>query len=186
LNDGVISKGGARIRILGELEEGGREAYLDGLKRAGKKKPEFDAKGKKQLATWLSKQRGFVSSFVASVEDGKFSAKQLANKGLQWTNGSLSDMLYKGMEDGAPRKMWLWRYNPAKEHCVTCLRLNGQVHQMKTYASRGLLPRSTRLVCHGDNCGCRLIPHDGPARGKIGAVRFVRRSLSVFSKVRMN
>lgn len=186
LNDGVISPGGARLRLLGDLEDGGRFAYLDGLKRAGKKSPEFDEQGKKELASWLSKQRGFVSGFVSNVVDGKFTDKQLTQKGLQWTNGSLTDMLYKGMANGAPVKLWRWQVNPSKEHCVTCLRLNGQVHQMKTYANKGLLPNSVRLVCHGDNCGCRLIASDGPPRGKLGAVRFVRRSLSVFHKVRMN
>ena len=175
---GITTPGSIKILIMDELRKGGRFAYLDGLKRAGKRRPEFDDQGQAALALWLSKQRGFVNSFVSNVVQGKFTAKQLANKGVEWTNGSLSDMLYKGMEDGAPKKLWRWQYDHRKDHCVTCLRLNGQVHQMKTYASRGLLPRSTRLVCTGRNCGCDLVPDDGPARGRLAAVRFVRRSYS--------
>ena len=191
LNDGVISPGGARTKLLNELRVGGQEAYLDGLKRAGRKKPKFDEKGQAALAKWLSRQRPFVSAFVKSVTDGKFTAKQLTQKGLQWTNVSLSDMLYQGMADGDSKKLYMWRVNPSKEHCVTCLRLNGQVHQMGTYKSKGLVPRSASLVCHGDNCGCNLIPHDGPARGSLRPVRFVRRSLSLkkmfeFDPVRLN
>jgi len=185
LETGITTPGSVKILILDELRKGGRFAYLDGLKRAGRKKPEFDDQGQDALATWLSKQRGFVNSFVAKVTDGGYSAKQLANKGVEWTNGSLADMLYKGMEDGQPRKLWRWQYDHRKDHCVTCLRLNGQVHEMKTYASRGLLPRSTRLVCTGRNCGCELKEDDGPARGKLGAVRYVRRSYS-FDVARLN
>jgi len=187
LNDDVISPGGARTKLLNELREGGREAYLDGLKKAGRKKPKFDDQGQAALAKWLSRQRPFVSEFVKSVTDGKFTAKELTRKGLQWTNGSLSDMLYKGQLDGAPKKLWKWVLGKTKKHCITCLRLNGQVHQMKTYTSQGLVPRSVRLVCHGDFCDCGLKPDDGPARGKLAAVRFVRRSLlKVFDPVRMN
>jgi hypothetical protein len=173
-----INARAANVMIMGELRSEGTEAYLDGVKRTGVRKPVFDERGQNALADWLSKQRPFVSGYVSDVISGKYSDKQLENKGLQWVNGSLSDMLYKGMGVN-PKIMWKWVTNFAKENCITCLRLHGQVHQFKTYASRGLLPKSIRLVCHGDNCGCRLQkanPGD-KATGKIGAVRFVRRAL---------
>jgi hypothetical protein len=172
---------------MGELRSEGTEAYLDGVKRTGVRKPVFDERGQNALADWLSKQRPFVSGYVSDVISGKYSDKQLENKGLQWVNGSLSDMLYKGMEVN-PKIMWKWITNFAKENCITCLRLHGQVHQFKTYASRGLLPKSIRLVCHGDNCGCRLQkanPGD-KAKGSIGAVRFVRRALLRVVESRQN
>jgi hypothetical protein len=187
LGKGQFTPGSANVLLLNELRKGGREAFLDGLKRAGLKSPKFDKDGEKELALWLTEQRPFLKSFVADVKGGKFTEKQLSSKGLQWANGSLTNMLYKGMEIGAPRKKWRWVINFLKENCVSCLGLNGQVHTMKAYANKGLLPQSVRLVCHGDFCGCKLVADDGPAKGRLGAVRFVRRSLSIFfDKVRMN
>lgn len=186
LGKGQFTTGSANVLLLNELQKGGREAMLDGLKRAGLKSPEIDKQGEKALALWLTKQRPFLKSFVADVKGGKFTEKELSNKGLQWANGSLTDMLFKGMELGAPRKLWRWVINFLKENCVSCLALNSQVHTMKAYANKGLLPQSIRLVCHGDFCGCKLVPDDGPAKGRLGAVRFVRRSLSIFDKARMN
>ncbi|MHC4649125.1 MAG: hypothetical protein ACYTBJ_27045 [Planctomycetota bacterium] len=161
---------------MGELRTEGRETYLDGVRRTGKRRPQFDERGQEELSKWLMTQRPLVSRYVQDIQSGRFTDKEISRKGLQWVNGSLSTMLYKGMEV-APRQMWRWVTNFAKENCVTCLRLHGQVHQMKTYISRGLVPKSVRLVCHGDFCGCRLIKDDGPAKGRIRAVRFVRRDL---------
>jgi hypothetical protein len=185
LKDGVISPGGAHIMIMDTLRKEGKDTYLDGVRRTGKRNVKFDERGENKLASWLIKQRPLVARYVADVQSGKYTDKQLQQKGLQWVNGSLSTMLYEGMSV-APRQMWRWVTNFAKENCITCLRLHGQVHQMKTYTSRGLVPKSVRLVCHGDFCGCRLVKDDGPAKGRIRAVRFVRRALFISAKSRRN
>ncbi|MHC4649183.1 MAG: hypothetical protein ACYTBJ_27345, partial [Planctomycetota bacterium] len=77
MREGITSPASVRVILLDELRRGGRFAYLDGLKRAGKRKPSFDENGERALATWLSKQRPLVSSFVTSIMEGKFSDKQL-------------------------------------------------------------------------------------------------------------
>ena len=183
LKNGQFSSGAATVLLLNALRKDGEEAYIDGLKRAGRKKPEIDDAAKKTLSQWLAQQRKMVKSFVSDVESGRYTDKVLASKGAQWANGSLSDMLYKGMEAGDARKMWRWVTNFLKENCASCLALHGQVHQMKSYADRKLVPQSVRLICHGDNCGCKLVADDGPARGRIRSVRYVRRA---FSKARLN
>ena len=185
LKSGTINGRSANVMIMSELRSEGRETYLDGVRRTGKRKPVFDERGQKELSKWLISQRPLVTRYVQDIQSGRFSDKELSRKGLQWVNGSLSTMLYKGMEV-APKQKWRWITNFAKENCVTCLRLHGQVHQMKTFASRGLLPKSVRLVCHGDFCGCRLVKDDGPAKGRIRAVRFVRRSLLRIVETRQN
>jgi len=178
MKSGLFTAGSANVVILNELRKKGETAYIDGLKRAGAKKPVFDDRGQRELSQWLSRQRPLVTGFVTDVESGKFSDKELTNRGLQWANGSLIDMMYKGMEANK-RKKWRWVTNFFKENCVTCLALHGQVHQFKTYSSRNLLPKSIRLVCHGFNCGCKLVEDDGPVKGRIAAVRFVRRALNL-------
>ncbi|MHC4648008.1 MAG: hypothetical protein ACYTBJ_21320, partial [Planctomycetota bacterium] len=171
MREGITSPASVRIILLDELRRGGRFAYLDGLKRAGKRRPSFDDKGETALAKWLNEQRPLVSSFVTSIMEDKFTDKQLAQKGLQWTNGSLSEMLYKGMFDGQPKKLWKWVIDPRKEHCLTCLRLNGQVHRMKVYVERRLLPQSPRLLCTGQFCGCKLKATTEKARGRLAGIK---------------
>lgn len=174
LKDNVIGPGAANILILDELRKEGQETYIDGVRRTGLRKVSFDEQAQTTLNQWLIRQRPFVAQFVGDVQSGRYTDKQLESKGLQWVNGSLTAMLHAGMAI-QPKIKWRWITNFAKENCVTCLRLHGQIHEFTTYATRGLLPQSANLVCTGLNCGCRLQKTDEPAQGRIRAVRYVRR-----------
>jgi hypothetical protein len=50
----------------------------------------------------------------------------------------------------------LWRYDPRKEHCADCLRLNGRVYKARTWLKFGIAPRSKDLACFGLWCGCNF------------------------------
>ncbi len=62
-----------------------------------------------------------------------------------------------------PHYEWIW--NPLKDHCSDCVRLNGQVHTASEWLASGFSPRSTALECRGFNCGCDLKEVVGPSRG---------------------
>lgn len=49
---------------------------------------------------------------------------------------------------------WVW--DPVKEHCKDCERLNGRVYRASTWARYDVRPQSSRLKCKGLNCGCEL------------------------------
>ncbi len=55
-----------------------------------------------------------------------------------------------------------WTINPEKDHCHTCLPLNGWVKRasywQKFYSDTGIRPKSESLACHGIWCGCELKP----------------------------
>lgn len=63
-----------------------------------------------------------------------------------------------------------WVYDPRKEHCVDCARLNGVVlsatewRQMK---ARGIFPQSNQLECRGFHCGCDLRRTSTPSMGLV-------------------
>jgi hypothetical protein len=173
LQQGDIGVGNAVVLIMDELQQGGREAMLDGMKRAGRRRPSINDAMERELASWLARQRPLVRRFIGDVQNGKFSDKEITRKGLIWANSSLEEMLYRGMIAGKPKKLWKWRINASKENCRTCLGMNGQVHLMQSYIRSGLVPKASILKCGGFECGCRLsaVPPGTKARGRLSAVK---------------
>jgi hypothetical protein len=73
-----------------------------------------------------------------------------------------------GFAMGAKNKSLMWLYNPLKEHCSTCLKLNGRVYRGSQWAKSGFIPRSPKLKCFGIYCGCRLVATNEPVtRGRM-------------------
>lgn len=67
-----------------------------------------------------------------------------------------------------PKLVWQW--DPVKEHCTTCARLNGQVRRASFWRTRVLpqSPPNEKLVCGGWKCGCGLKPTEKPiSRGRL-------------------
>lgn len=58
-----------------------------------------------------------------------------------------------------------WRLNPLKDHCGSCVGLNGQVHTAQQWLNSGYIPQGSNLECRGFNCGCTLVETDAPERG---------------------
>jgi len=68
-----------------------------------------------------------------------------------------------------PKLEWVW--DPAKEHCTSCARLNGKVKRASFWREMGVLPQNppnAKLECGGWRCGCILRPTDKPvSRGPL-------------------
>lgn len=62
-----------------------------------------------------------------------------------------------------------WVFDPKKEHCRSCLRLNGQVRRANKWAEIGIYPRSPELDCFGLYCGCKWEDAEGEplSRGRV-------------------
>lgn len=172
LQDGAVSKAGARTGLRAVLTRYGRMAISDGMEFAGGDGSDIGQAGERAMRVWRARQTNFVYKFINEA-DGLTPA-EITRRVQLWINMSIDPLFYKGMELQAPRQMYQWVVNPAKEHCVTCLKLNGQVHMLSSYARMGLLPKSRALVCGGWQCGCTLRATDQPARGRLRGVRFVR------------
>jgi hypothetical protein len=65
----------------------------------------------------------------------------------------------------------IWVVNPEKEHCKSCLKLNGIVKRASFWQSHGVLPQSPPnpyLDCKGFACGCQILPTDKKiSRGRL-------------------
>ncbi len=171
---GSLSEIAVKPALRLELIQRGTDAFIDGLKEGGSEQTELGEEGRKILSIWRAEQRHFLNKFVKEIFAKDFLPQQIANRADMWVNKSLNTMFYQGLRVANKEQRYMWVVDVLKEHCITCLKLNGQIHRMKTYLSRNLLPQASTLVCGGFNCGCRLQKTQEKARGSLRAVRFVR------------
>jgi hypothetical protein len=177
VQNNVISKAVLRPALRLALLEAGADALRDGLADGGAPMPQLDDEARQALSVWRAEQSPFISKFVKELFDTPFTFDALQRRAEMWVNKSVNPIYYRGLELANRNQRFMWVVNPVKEHCKTCLKLNGQIHRMKDYRRTGLLPQSSKLICGGYRCGCALLPTDQPARGRLRAVRFVRRML---------
>lgn len=171
--DGVVSWGGVRSALRALLQRQGGQAYLDGLADGGVRNATLDEDGQARVAEWRASQNQYIVNFTNELQSRGLSGT-LSHRADLWVNMSLDPIYYRGLEDASPNKRYLWVVSVLKEHCVSCLRLNGQVHQLKSYRRIGLVPRSRALVCGGWECGCNLVETNLPVTGRLRSVRYVR------------
>lgn len=107
-----------------------------------------------------------VQGFANDIYSGRYEDKpeSLLTRMFVWTNMAAS-VYFAGLllRRDDPHLRWVW--NPLKDHCSDCVRLNGQVHRASEWQASGWRPRSTGLECRGFNCGCALIETIGPSQG---------------------
>jgi len=81
-----------------------------------------------------------------------------------WADVSLYEIYLRGKAMGAPKKRYIWRYNPLAEHCDDCATLNGQVHTLPEWLEAGHIPGQQGQRCK-QGCKCGLHETEEPARG---------------------
>lgn len=147
------------------LKNYGTQAYKDGMAQGGVFVDALDTEDS------LENVRVFVdqSQYINGLADDVYTAKQVTpnnaqQRAMMWGK-SLQQFNDAGMYSSNKNGMFVWRTNPLKESCRTCLRMNGQVHRLRTYKTRGILPRAKALAC-GGWCGCNLIRTTEKARGR--------------------
>jgi hypothetical protein len=140
-------------------------AYEDGLK-AGGVEGEVDDDDLARVQGWLGEQSEYVSSFADSVYKEGLTDDQVSTRADLWANKSLDLMFQEGLKSADANGAYEWTLGAAEEHCETCQRLAGQVHRLKEWHKRDLLPRRDTLACKGFNCRCQLKRTTAPAQGR--------------------
>jgi hypothetical protein len=99
---------------------------------------------------------GKLSSVHSRAEAWIARASEARNKGL-----------FAARDD--PKLKWV--YDPAKENCRTCEKLNGKVKRKSFWERIDVKPQNApnpKLECGGWQCGCRFEPTDEPlSRGRL-------------------
>lgn len=178
--NGVISKRVMKVMLKTDLVSNGRRALIDGMRDGGIELPQIDKQGENLIGRWRTQQLPFVNKFADSVFDKEQSYAQLRSRAQMWVNKSINPLYYEGLAIAAKDKLFMWVLDPVKENCVTCLRLNGQVHKMKDFIASTFLPQAPTLACKGFQCGCTLVPSDQKASGRLGGKK---RKPGVFRRI---
>ena len=86
--------------------------------------------------------------FLPEIED--------RNKRLSMWRNTARGLHTYGKLLGNPDVEYTWRLGQTEEHCVDCLRLNGQTMTGAEWVENELVPQDRNLSCNGYNCDCRL------------------------------
>ena len=153
-----------------------RLAFYEGAKECGILPDEMTTPEKTKLSNRIQYEFTFMKDFIAAVREGRKGSEaerplaQFLGRAEMWVNRytelrDLGQMLACG-----DRKLQ-WRLDPAKENCISCIRLNGKTKrasQWEAARALGIYPQSPALKCGGFRCGCTLLPTDEPmSKGKL-------------------
>lgn len=161
-----LDRRGFGITMRSILKRYGEQAYRDGMAEGGVTVETLDDEDSAEVANVFIDQ----SQYIAGLADDVFVKKSVTPSNAQaraslWGK-SLQPFNDAGMMSADRNGMYMWVRNNLKDSCPDCIRLENQVHRMKTWKARNWLPRSSRLKCWGANCGCKLVRTTEKARGR--------------------
>lgn len=148
------------------LKNYGMQAYKDGLAQGQVYVDTLDPEDNLRYMGVLMDQSQYINGLADDVYKAKNVNAGNAQGRAQMWGKSLQQFIDKGLGSAAANAMFEWVRNPLSDSCKTCLRMNGQVHRFKTYELRDILPRSSKLACHGFRCSCQLVRTTDKARGR--------------------
>ena len=164
-----LKPGVFRAVLRNELNRSGKLTYDRGFEDGGADPDGLDAEEKadrrRKVAEWVAAQSTFITKFVDEVLANP--ELNIESRAVLWANKSLRAIYYAGLADADMNALYLWKLGQTKEHCATCLTLNGQVQKVKDYIKAGLWPGSSKLECQGFRCDCTLTKASGKSRGRL-------------------
>lgn len=156
-------KFGGQVRSI--VRRYGLRAMRDGMRTVGYDPESFSMEELAAFRAYQEEQSQFISKFSSEVFKQGITETEVAIRADMWANVTLEKARELGILLGKPNQSMMWVLGATGEHCVDCLRLNGQVHTMKEWIASGYTPTSGQTECHSYNCLCELRPTDLPKRG---------------------
>ncbi len=157
--NGSLDISGFTDGLSSAINRGFNQAWIEGLAKCGILPDEVTAAEQKALSKRIAKEQQFVFEFGEWIEEnskangGKLGT--IIGRLSMWTN-RYSEVISMAQTFGCGNQKLVWRYDPTKEHCRDCRRLNGKVYRASTWQTIGILPQSSSLACKGFRCGCVL------------------------------
>ena len=158
-----------RLRTL--LRKYGQQVYRDGLIDGGIEDGEMDDEDRGRLNVLLADQSQYVSAFGSRLYSSGISDDQAVNKPAQWWNRSIMPIYQAARLSADANSLHEWLLGKTEEHCKTCLAASGQIHRLKDWHRRGVVPNGDLLICgDGGLCDCKIQKTRGRARGRLDAI----------------
>jgi hypothetical protein len=156
------------------LRKYGVMAYRDGLNDGGVVIASDAKMGEDDQVTvngMLAEQSQYVTELGRVLKENGISDGQADSKAVMWFKKSIKPFYQAGRLSAAKNAPFLWIHNPLKRNCPTCLKASGQVHRLRDWHRRGILPQAEILICRGFRCGCTLQNAAGTkARGRLDRI----------------
>lgn len=150
-----------------------RKSWNIGLKDVGIKPDEQTTEEQLQLSRIVQNETNFIFGFADAIWNGR---KGVGKLGPLFTraNGWIQrarDVRNQATMLAKTNPKLEWVFDPAKEHCTSCARLNGKVKRLSFWKTADVHPQqfpNPKLECTGFNCGCVRHPTDKPlSRGPL-------------------
>ncbi len=140
-----------------------KQAWKEGALECGIGEDEYSYEEQKALGDFLVKQYEFIPDFTVAIIDNKKSDSPDLDKLFRrtdlWVNRYLEVQNQAKIMACKDQKL-VWRINArgkgCKEHCSSCMRLNGKVKRASYWNKIGIRPQSNSLECGGWRCCCAL------------------------------
>lgn len=151
--------------MVGTIKRGLTYAWYDGAKVCGINSIELNSEEYAAIQMAINTEIGRLIGFGQYIE--KFSKKNggkvstILARANMW-GGSYAMVKSQAMTMACADKKLKWVWNPIKEHCDDCRRLNGKVYRASVWRKYDIYPRAWKLRCRGRYCGCNFIPTDDP------------------------
>ena len=175
---GSINKTTFGARMRSAINIYGRLAMLDGLNAGGVDTDTLDDDDKTTLATLLAAQSPYVSNVASEIfnSDGGFKGSPTFRASL-WVAKTLEPFYYAGLQSADKNGMYEFVGEDGKESCIACQKLKGQVHRLKDWIRKELVPRvnTDNFECGGWQCQHYLEKTDAKASGNWKMVNVFRR-----------
>jgi hypothetical protein len=152
--------------MIATVTRGFTRAWYDGARAVGIQPSELTLEELSRLQTEINGEISHIYEFGLDIERNNRAAGKhlgpLLRRAEMWTARYEGIKSLAMMLAGGDRKMkWVW--NPLKEHCSSCQRLNGRVYRSSTWRRYNIYPRSRELACRGYRCGCVFVETTEPA-----------------------
>lgn len=167
---GAVNIGGFYDMFITAIRVGLTRAFWKGMKEGGIKPDEATAEEKAYLSQAIAEQYGYITGFAVAIADntkalgGKLTP--LLSRTELWVQ-AYTVVFNKARAFADANGKYMWVLGNTKEHCDSCLKLNGKVKRM-SYWEEHVMPRTRDLECGGWRCQCSLIPTDEPlSKGRL-------------------
>jgi hypothetical protein len=155
-----------RPRMTRSLEE----AFIDGLEQGGLSREDLEPEDFDDLIETTGREETFIAPLATYISDNSRAKggrlNVIRSRVDRWA-ATYSSTKELGFMVAKSTANLLWKYDPRKEHCRDCARLNGKVYKGRTWKKYDIRPQSKELACFGLWCGCQFEETDKPVnRGR--------------------
>lgn len=161
---GTVKRDRFRLRLMQIIRGYGMQAYRDGLTDAGVEGVELDPEEEAEAEAFIGEQRAYVTAVAEAIyKDERVTPDEAAGKPEMWFNKSVYPLYTMGLASASKNALFEWVMGNA-EHCDSCKALSGQRRRFSFWQDH-IMPKDSRLQCHGYRCACNLVPYQGRASG---------------------